>query len=295
MLGSRLRRWRRNPLLAAHHLATMTLGMAAVTAVVSLMLAVAFQPLPFRDSARLVEVWNRVESGAPVAALSGAELVELQEGTGDIFAYLGGFNQVRWWLLDEPGSAEPLGVARLDEAAFRALDLAPVLGRPVRGSTSAAAGIAPVWISHRLWQSRYGGRSSVVGETIRVAQNDAGLYETRFEVAGVLPPDIRIPHPAVDEPVDLWGILPEATKVRAAKASVFFALGRLQPGRTLAEAQAAVTRPGRPPAAIRRIGVTVLSFKVSRTLLEVRHAARLAYWRLVSAWCSCSPLPISPA
>jgi hypothetical protein len=30
-----LRRWRRNPLLAAHHVATITLGMAAVTAVVS--------------------------------------------------------------------------------------------------------------------------------------------------------------------------------------------------------------------------------------------------------------------
>jgi predicted permease len=232
----------------------MSLGMTAMTAVVSLMLAIAFQPLPFRDSAQLVEVWNRTESGAPVAALSGAELSELQAGTENIFAYLGGFNLLRLWLLDERGSAEPLRVARLDEAAFRALDLTPVLGRSVRGTTSGTAGSGPVWLSYRLWQSRYGGRFSVIGETIRVAQNYAGLYENRFEVAGVLPRDIRIPHPGVDEPVDLWGILPEATKVRAAKASVFFALGRLQPGRDLAEAQAALTvlADRRPRAVDRR-------------------------------------------
>ena len=33
--------------------------MAAVTAVVSLMLALAFRPLPFRDFTALVQVWHR--------------------------------------------------------------------------------------------------------------------------------------------------------------------------------------------------------------------------------------------
>ncbi len=142
-MGSHLRPWRRSRLLAVNHLATIALGMSAVTAVVSLMLAVAFQPLPFRDAARLVQVWNRVESGAPVAALSGSELIEMQRGAENVFASLGGFTLHRLWLLDERGAAQPLQMARLDEAAFRALDVTPVLGRPVSGSTSGTAGFGP--------------------------------------------------------------------------------------------------------------------------------------------------------
>jgi putative ABC transport system permease protein len=237
----RLRRWRRNPLLAAHHIATITLGMAAVTAVVSLMLAMAFQPLPFRDSAQLIEVWNRVQSGAPVESLSGSELIEIQEQMGDMFTSLGGFTPLRLWLLDEQGSSAPLRIARLEEAAFRALDLTPVLGRPVARNTASPEGLGPVWISHNLWQTRYGGRSSVIGETIRLAQNDSGLFETRSEIAGVLPPDIQIPQPVSSGPVDLWAVLPDDFKVRAAKVNAFLALGRLRSDRTLDEAQAALT------------------------------------------------------
>ena len=263
MMGSHLRPWRRSRLLAVNHLATIALGMSAVTAVVSLMLAVAFQPLPFRDAARLVQVWNRVESGAPVTALSGSELIEMQRDAGNVFASLGGFTPHRLWLLDERGAAQPLQMARLDEAAFRALDVTPLLGRPVSGSTSGTAGFGAIWISHSLWQSRYSGRSSVIGETIRLAANEGGLYETRNEIAGVFPPDIRIPHPFVDGPVDLWAILPETLKARAANASVFFALGRLQPDRTLAEAQAALTvlADRRPRSADRRNRPIVQGFE----------------------------------
>jgi hypothetical protein len=198
-----LRRWRRNPLLAAHHIATITLGMASVTAVVSLMLAMAFRPLPFRQSAQLVELWNQVQSGAPFESLSGSELIEIEEQTGDVFASLGGFTPLRLWLLDEQGSSEPLRVVRLEEAVFRALDITPVLGPSPAGSRASPAGLGPVWISHRLWLSRYGGRTSVVGEPIRLAQNEAGRFETRSEIAGVLPPGIQIPQPVGSGPVDL--------------------------------------------------------------------------------------------
>ncbi len=241
MLIARLRRWRRSPLLAAHHLATITLGMAAVSAVVSLMLAMAFQPLPFRDFAQLVQVWNRVQSGTPMDALSGAELIEIQEGTGDAFASFGGYFNLLLWARDEERSSGPLRAVRMEEAAFRALNLTPVLGRPLDARPST--GLGSVWIGHNLWQSRYGGRPSVIGETIRLASNDAGLNETRAEIAGVLPPDIRIPFPSAffDGPIDVWAILPDAMKVRLADTKAFLALGRLRPDRTIAQAQAALT------------------------------------------------------
>jgi len=241
MVVARLRRWRRNPLLAAHHLLTVALGMAAVTAVVSLMLGMAFQPLPFRGSAQLVQIWNRVQSGAPMEALSGVDLTEARDGTGEIFSAFGGYINILLWARDEERSSGPLRAVRMEEAAFRALGLTPVLGRAVDASTSTRPG--SVWIGHSLWQSRYGGRPSVIGETIRLAWNDAGLNESRAEIAGVLPPDIRIPFPSpfFDSPIDVWQILPDDARANMAKSRAFHALGRLKPDRTVAEAQAALT------------------------------------------------------
>jgi putative ABC transport system permease protein len=251
-----LRRWRRHPLLAAHLIATVSLGIAALAAVVSLTLAVAFQPLPFRDSEQLIEVWNRVQSGAPVESLSGAELLEIQEQTQGVFASVGGFLPLRMWLREEPGSSQSLRILRLEETALRALNVMPVLGRPIAAGAGSPEGLGSVWISHRLWSSRYGSRSSVVGETIRLAQNEAGAFETRSEIAGVLPPDIRIPSPTVDSPVDLWAVLPGDFKVRAAAVRAFFAVGRLRSDRTLADAQAVLTA-----SADRRARVTARRYR----------------------------------
>ncbi|MEZ5315916.1 MAG: ABC transporter permease [Vicinamibacterales bacterium] len=249
-----LRRWRRHPRLAVHHLATIALGMAAVTAIVSLMLAMAFQPLPFREAARLVQVWDRVQSGAPVEALSGAELIEFEERTDTVFESFGGFLLQPFVLLEDGGGATTVQIARLEEGAFRALDLTPVLGPAVSDAASVPGGLGSVWISRNLWQSRFGGNPSVVGRTIRLAQDAAGTFETRSEVAGVLPADIRIPHPGGDAPIDVWAILPADLKSRASKARLFFALGRLLPARTVADAQAALTviADGRPGVLERR-------------------------------------------
>ena len=126
-----MRRWQRNPLLAVHVFTTIALGMAVVTAVLSLLITVAFQPLPFRESERIVQVWNRVESGAAVYELSGAEVVEIEDATRDLFENIGGFYSFPFWIMDEGGGAAPLHVARLEQAAFRALDLRPVIGNPV--------------------------------------------------------------------------------------------------------------------------------------------------------------------
>lgn len=236
MVGPWLRRWRRSPLLAAHHFITVSLGMAAVTAVASVMYAVAFQAIPLRDVPQIVQVWHQSESGA-VGALSGSDLIEMQEGTREIFADLGGFTLQPWSVNDQRGDAEEILMARLERAAFRVLDMRPVAGRPV-GSEPSTNSLGPVWISSRLWHGRYGARPSVIGETIRLT---AGTNEVRAEIAGVLPSDVPFSHPAIDRAVDVWAVLPDELKRRAERSRVFFALGRLHPDRSLAEAQAVLT------------------------------------------------------
>lgn len=237
MISSWVRRWRRNPLLAAHHFVTVSLGMAAVTAVASVMYALAFQPLPLRDSPQIVHVWHQAES-AGIAPLTGSELVEMQDGTREIFAELGGFAPAQWFLHDQRGGAQSVVLARLEQAAFRVLEMQPIAGRPVDGESPAINGLGPVWISSKLWHARYSAQPSVIGETVRLT---IGASEVRAEIAGVLPDAVAFSHLGFNGTVDIWAVLPDQLKLRAARSRVFFALGRLKLDRTLAEAQAALT------------------------------------------------------
>jgi putative ABC transport system permease protein len=227
-----LRRWRQNPLLAAHHFITVSLGMAVVTAVASVMYAVAFQPIPLRDVPQIVQVWQESESGG-VGALSGTELLEMQQGSEEIFADLGGFTLQSWEVGDQ-GEVEEVLVARLERAAFRVLNIHPIVGRPV-GAEPTTRSLGPVWISSRLWQGRYGARPSVVDDTVVLT---AGSSKVRAEIAGVLPSDVPFSHPEINRAIDVWAVLPDDLKRRAERSRVFFALGRLNPDRTFAEAKA---------------------------------------------------------
>lgn len=71
MVGVWLRSWRRSPLLTEQFAITIAIGMGAATALVSLMLALGYSPLPYRDPAPLVAVWEHAESGAPVLGYQG--------------------------------------------------------------------------------------------------------------------------------------------------------------------------------------------------------------------------------
>lgn len=250
--------------LIFHHLATVSIGMAAVTAVVSLLLAVAFRPLPFRNASQLVGVWNQVESGAAQESLSGKELTEIHEQANDLFVAVGGVTPLRMWLLDVERGSEPVRMLRLEESAFRALDVRPVIGHTVLGTGgSVAAGIGRLWVSHDFWQRRFGGSPAVVGQSIRLALNEAGQYEAASEIVGVLPRSVEIPMPGSDLPVDFWAVLPDAFKARAADVRAFLAVGRLRPDRRATEAQSALTvvADRRPRPTDRRYRPVVQSFE----------------------------------
>jgi len=250
--------------LAFHHIATISIGMAAVTAAVSLMLAVAFRPLPFRNASQLVGVWNQVQSGAAQESLSGKELTEIHGQTNDLFVAVGGVTPLRMWLLDVERGSEPVRILRLEESAFRALDIRPVIGQSVSGTAgSASAGIGRLWISHDVWQRRFGGSPAVVGQSIRLALNEAGQYEAPSEIVGVLPRSVKIPMPGSDSPVDFWAVLPDDFKVRAADVRAFLAVGRLRPDRNMTEAQSALTvvADRRPRPTDRRYRPVVQSFE----------------------------------
>jgi len=241
MLGTWLRSWRLRAPLTAQFSLTIAIGMGAGAALLSLMLALGYQPLRYRDPERLVAVWERVEPGAEVTAISGPDLADFVDATRSIFAAFGGFAVPRVWLIDSRGAAQVRG-CYIQASAFTALGIRPVLGREVRpddervGSTAAA----PAWISYRIWQTRYGASPSVIGATIGIAVSATGLDQSRMRIAGVLPDGVSIPLPFMENASDAWYLVRPDIAARSRESDVFFGLGRLRPGVSVAQAQAAL-------------------------------------------------------
>lgn len=241
MTGVWLRRWWQSPLLTGQFAFTIAIGMGAATALASLMLALGYQPLPFRDPGQLVAVWERGESGSPFLALSGADIAGFARGARNIFSTFGALMPPRAWLLDRKGAIK-IRECYIEASAFSDLGIRPVLGRPVHQDDQPLAGgsgASPAWISYRLWRSRYGGSPSVIGRTIGIADSAEGRDEVQASIAGVFPPGVRLPLP-FENTTDVWCILSSDIVARVRQAQVFFGLGRLRPGVTVAQAQAAL-------------------------------------------------------
>ncbi|HEV2289147.1 MAG TPA: ABC transporter permease [Candidatus Acidoferrales bacterium] len=236
-----LRTWRRSPLLTGQFALTIAIGMGAASALTSLMLALGYQPLPYRNPEQLVEVRERTESGN-LLAISGPDLTDFADATRNVFASLGGFWIPKLWLLDHRGSTE-IRVCGVQSSVFSDLGMHPVLGRGIRPDDEPLTGTAtsPVWISYRLRQTRYSGSRSVVGTTIGIADNAAGSGEMSMRIAGVLPPGVSIPLPFTEDVTDLWYLLPRDNwMARSRGSTVLFGVGRLRPGVSAEQAQAAL-------------------------------------------------------
>ncbi|MGH8402058.1 MAG: ABC transporter permease, partial [Gammaproteobacteria bacterium] len=281
MVGVWLRTWRRSPLLTAQFSLTIAVGMGATSALVSLMLALGFQPLPYRDPGQLVAIWGRPESGAQVLAISGPDVEDFADATHNIFASLGTFTVPRVWLLDPRGSTE-IRVCGIQANVFSDLGIRPVLGREVRPDDEplTSGAIPPAWISYQVWQTRYGGSPSVIGAMIGIAQNAAGLYERRVRIVGVLPPGVSIPLPFTKNTTDVWFLLSRDVVARSRQTTVFFGLGRLRLGISVAQAQAALT------VVAERLGKSYSfdrgRFPVVQTLEEIAQGPARQTWGLLA-------------
>ena len=148
-------------------------------------------------------------------------------GLSDLFAF-SGIGQVN---VNVDGQAEVATAQVVSGNYHAALSLQPLLGRTITDGDDEAAANPVAVISHRYWQSRFGGDPSVVGK-------EATLNNVAFTIVGVTPrgfdgtlqigasPDFSIP----------LGLEPQVRAGRSSQegAGIWWLLlmGRLQPGST---------------------------------------------------------------
>ncbi|HEY1341924.1 MAG TPA: ABC transporter permease, partial [Bryobacteraceae bacterium] len=184
-----LRSLRRTPGFTAVAVLTLALGIGANTAIFSLVRAVILKPLPFRDPARLIAVWDTYLPQYDKLGASVPEIAAWQQQT-DLFEDSAWYRYVPFnFTLTAPG-ADALEI----HAAFASPRLLPLLGvEPAIGR--AFTPVEPpnsVLLSDRLWQSRFSGDRAVVGRSIQ-------LNGAPYTVLGILPAELKLPDWA-----DVW-------------------------------------------------------------------------------------------
>src|SRR4051794_40308086 len=208
---------------------TLALGIGVNSAVFALLDGVLLRPLPYRDPARVVFLWQTFLSQnvlelEPTAfdynawhALRGVS--ELAMVRSDTFTLTGGDNPER------------VRGSRMTASLMPLLGIAPRLGRNFTAAEDfdGTAGVAI--LSDGLWRRRFGADDRVLG---RIIQIDG---ESRT-IVGVMPRGVSLPRPLAGDD-DLW--MPARLSAADRVSAVFHSqkiLGRLAAGVSLEQASA---------------------------------------------------------
>ena len=206
---------------------TLALGIGANTAIFSVVNAVLLNPLPFSEPDRLLALWEEASSiGFPQNNAAVANYLDWQNRNTtfeDIAAYsYGEYNLT--------GAGEPIKLQAAQATAnfFPVLRVKPLHGRIFTPEEDQADGDRVVLLSYGIWQSAFGGETSVVGRTIT-------LSGEKYTVIGIMPRGFAFPNPEVD----LW--MPErfnAEQRQSRGSHSLNVIGRLKPVVSMEQARA---------------------------------------------------------
>jgi putative ABC transport system permease protein len=217
----------RSPGFAAVTVLTLAVGIAANTAIFSLVNAFFLRPLPFPQPEELVHVWQTDDQiGERELRVSVPNFLDWKEQT-DSFDDLGGYFYSSF---NFAGEEEPTSVlvGRLTPNLLDILRVEPVLGRrflPEEGETGREK---VVLLSHGFWQRHFASAPDVLNETVVL---DGEVYM----VVGVMPAEFEFPL----KKTQMWSPLPlDPWESRREMSGPLLAVGRLKSGVTIEEAQA---------------------------------------------------------
>src|SRR4051812_27605494 len=158
-----LRLWRRRPAFAFVAFATLALGIAATTAMFSIVNTVLLRPLPYPHAERLINVWGRT-SAFPRGLISYLEYEEIRKS-----GVVDGMSLFFPQSVNLTGVAEPQRLIGTFASGsfFDVLGLKPERGRFFTDEESAPGTAKPlVVITHQTWQRRFNGDPAAIGATM---------------------------------------------------------------------------------------------------------------------------------
>jgi predicted permease len=235
-----LRTLRRDRAFTIITVVILALGIAANTAVFSVVNTVLLRPLPFPDSAQLTRFESGRELNSNVREAAGLSGLTYTVGMYEEFQrHNQSFQQVTSYNpfygngeFTLTGHGEPQAVLGLmiAENFFQTLGVQPTLGRLFTKEESLKGGRAATLLSYAFWQRQFAGDPNIVGQAILLNKTPfvvVGVMPSSFDFGSVFSPGLRIDLyvPAYMDVLRNWG-------------NTLALIGRLKPGVSLAQAQA---------------------------------------------------------
>ena len=233
-----IRALRRTPGFTAVATLTLALGIGANTAIFSVVNTVLLKPLSYPDADRLVFVWERNTAiGKDRDVVAPPNYFDWKSRNA-VFEHLGAY---RYGGFSLTGSGEPesLTAVTMSSSLFRTLGVEAAIGRTFTDEEEAKRDSVVV-LTHQLWQRRFSGDRSIVGNAIT-------LSGSRFTVVGIMPPTFRFPE---GNPVDLYSpVVFIENELKGRRTHSLTVIGRLKPGVSIDQAAVNMTAISRAIAA----------------------------------------------
>ncbi len=236
------RQFRLSPIFTATAILTLALGIGGTTAIFTLIHAVMLRSLPVSDPARLYRVGEGddccVEGGPQDTwGMYSYGLFERLKSQAPEFEELAAFQAGGWRATVRregvESAARPLRSEYVTGNYFSTLGVGAFAGRVFTPGDDTASSPPVAVLSHRAWQTTYGGDPTVLGSTFAVQGHP-------FTVIGIAPPGF-FGETLGGDPPDIWIPLQQEATIDGETALLHQSIsawlrviGRLRPGATTA-------------------------------------------------------------
>jgi predicted permease len=244
---------RKSPVFALTAAITIALGVGASTAIFSVTNAVLLRPLPYKNPDQLVIIPTDMRNrGVKDFPFSNANFIDFREATKNDFQGLAGVFTFPLTLTGEDGMPEQVHAGVVTTNYFQLVGAGIAMGRdfsnddgqpqpppPAPGTQSSAPPVRlPVMaiISYEYFQRQFGSNPSVIGQSL----NKGKPFSPR--IVGVLAPHFQIyfpPSSDLEAAPDIWLANRLGYDADQRNSVSMRVIGRLQPGVTIGQAQAA--------------------------------------------------------
>ena len=216
----------RRPGFTAVAVLSLALGIGGNSLIFGLLDGFVFHPFPYPDPDRLVTIgptFPKISADTTyIEALSTPEYADIKRSRS--FSHIAAFDLGNRNISGGDVPERVFTVFALDDL-FPVMGMAPHLGRGFTAEELAPKGPNVAIISHRLWQTRFGGDRAIVNRSIRIGG-------TATTVVGVMPKGLLVIGADLWLP---WGADPAQMPRNARQFTI---LARLAPGASLASANA---------------------------------------------------------